>query len=463
MSLLIIADDLSGAADCAIGFASAGHRTVVTLDGTRALGVNGAVEVIATDTDTRRASPEAAARRTVEAWRTLHTPGRRLYKKIDSTLRGNWAAEVAALQPLAGLAIVAPAFPATGRTTRGARVFVNDAPLETTDTWQLENAGQRADIAERLRAAGLSTATLGFDAQRDTHASLVRAVEEHMRRGAQALVIDARTSEDLAAIAQATASMDEALFWVGSGGLAREMASLPGLLDAFANRHAAWQAPAGLFEPAPGQPSHASHTPDPSRTSRGVSGSSAVSSAVSPSGPHQDGPILVLVGTLSTVSDAQCAMLRDDAGIDELVVAPAILRAGPGHAQWSALQARIGTHLASQADLLLRIGRDDLFDPSQGAHLSAALGHLIAPHFGKIGSLIATGGETARAALHATGVDSLELIAEVEPGVAIGRPLDAHTREGRAHQPRIVTKAGAFGTGQSLHAAWRHLRESTHV
>lgn len=32
MSMLIIADDLSGAADCAIGFASAGYRTVVTLD-----------------------------------------------------------------------------------------------------------------------------------------------------------------------------------------------------------------------------------------------------------------------------------------------------------------------------------------------------------------------------------------------------------------------------------------------
>ena len=29
MKILILADDLSGAADCAIGFASAGHRTVV--------------------------------------------------------------------------------------------------------------------------------------------------------------------------------------------------------------------------------------------------------------------------------------------------------------------------------------------------------------------------------------------------------------------------------------------------
>ncbi|CAB3789468.1 four-carbon acid sugar kinase family protein [Pararobbsia alpina] len=429
-SLLIIADDLSGAADCAIGFASAGHRTVVTLDSTRAPNTHAAIDVIATDTDTRRSSPEAAARHTVDAWRTLHTPGRRLYKKIDSTLRGNWAAEVAALQPFAGLAIVAPAFPATGRTTRGARVFVNGSPLETTDTWQLENAGQRADIAERLGNAGLSTAVLALDAARDTRESLVRAVAMHAMRGIQALIVDTQTSKDLALLAQASAAMDEALFWVGSAGLAREMALLPDLFGASANGHAA---------------SHVSPA------------------SPAPSALQQSGPILVLVGTLSAVSDAQCAMLRDAAGIAELVVAPAVLRAGPEHMQWPALQARIGAHLASQADLLLRIGRDDLFDPAQGAHLSTALGHLIAPHFGKIGGLIATGGETARAALHATGIDSLELVAEVEPGVAIGRPLDARTREGHAHRPCIVTKAGAFGTAQSLHAAWRHLRDSTYV
>ncbi|WP_277621799.1 four-carbon acid sugar kinase family protein, partial [Caballeronia zhejiangensis] len=31
-SLLIVADDLSGAADCAIAFAAAGRKTVVSLD-----------------------------------------------------------------------------------------------------------------------------------------------------------------------------------------------------------------------------------------------------------------------------------------------------------------------------------------------------------------------------------------------------------------------------------------------
>jgi len=102
MSLLIIADDLSGAADCAIGFASAGRSTVVTLaPGAATSGTAHTAQILAADTDTRRLTPQEAAQRSAEAWQALQAPGRRLYKKIDSTLRGNWAAEVAALQSLA--------------------------------------------------------------------------------------------------------------------------------------------------------------------------------------------------------------------------------------------------------------------------------------------------------------------------------------------------------------------------
>ena len=71
--------------------------------------------------------------------------------------------------------------------------------------------------------------------------------------------------------------------------------------------------------------------------------------------------------------------------------------------------------------------------------------------------MIHTGGETARAMLSAVGVSGVELIAEIEPGVAIGKPVEA-----RASQPhlRIVTKAGAFGTDHALFAAWRYLHEA---
>ena len=70
-----------------------------------------------------------------------------LYKKIDSTLRGNFAVEIAAARrscdgllahggadnarvPAPPLAIVVPAFPATRCPTHGGRMLLQGTPLE---------------------------------------------------------------------------------------------------------------------------------------------------------------------------------------------------------------------------------------------------------------------------------------------------------------------------------------------
>ncbi|MCL9826320.1 four-carbon acid sugar kinase family protein [Ralstonia solanacearum] len=131
--LLILADDLSGAADCAVAGVRAGLRSAVML---RADGAPPAADVLALDTDTRRAGAPDAAARQLAAWQALARPATRLYKKIDSTLRGNVAAEVAALVPVAGLAVVAPAFPAAGRTTRNARQWLHGVAVEETEVWR---------------------------------------------------------------------------------------------------------------------------------------------------------------------------------------------------------------------------------------------------------------------------------------------------------------------------------------
>ncbi|PMV89833.1 MULTISPECIES: four-carbon acid sugar kinase family protein [unclassified Pseudomonas] len=411
MRILIIADDLSGAADCAIGFASVGMQTVVTLD---PLNDEADAQVIAADTDTRRLPPARAAERTVAAFKALHKPGQRLYKKIDSTLRGNWAAEVAALQPLAGLAIVAPAFPATGRTLRGGRVFVNGQPLENTDTWKLENADRPADVEAMLIAAGLSTATLDLDTLRGNEKALERHIAEIAGNGTQALIVDAQTEDDLLTLARLTASMDQPLFWIGSGGLAREIASLPDLSEARFT----------TIEPATLEKSQA--------------------------------PILILVGSLSGVCERQCERLKERGGVSELVIPPEVLRQGTTHGDWSLWQSRIGEQLDGWSDLLLRIGRDEAFDPQEGGQLSTMLAVLVEPHFAKVGGLIATGGETARAILTTVGIDSLQLLTEIEAGVAFARP----TVSRQGHRPGIVTKAGAFGTDNALYAAWQHLSDS---
>src|SRR5919206_4013026 len=90
----VIADDLTGAADCGIAFAAAGLPTFV------AVGVAPApasAQVVAVDTDTRRGGAADAAERTRAAAAQAVAQGARvLYKKIDSTLRGHVGAEIAA-------------------------------------------------------------------------------------------------------------------------------------------------------------------------------------------------------------------------------------------------------------------------------------------------------------------------------------------------------------------------------
>jgi D-threonate/D-erythronate kinase len=415
-SLLIIADDLSGAADCAIAFAAAGRRTVVSLDARAP--EQAAIEsatVIAADTDTRRLTPADAATRIASVWQALRAPGRRLYKKIDSTLRGNWTAEVAALAPFAGPAIVTPAFPATGRTVRDGRVIVRGVPLEDTETWQLENAGQDAALRAMLEAVGLRTAHVSLDTLRDDPVRVGAIIASAPADGIGAIVVDAETSDDLATLARITASSDAAFFWVGSGGLSRELAALP---DFFA---------------------------DDARAS--------LNHALDHAHRAAKGPLLALVGSLSAISERQCALLREEAGIAEFIVPPAVLRDGATHPQWPTWQARIEACVVANEDSIVRIGRDDAFDPAEGARLSTALAALIAPHFAQLGGLIATGGETARAMLAAANLGSLELVREIEAGVALGRPASGGG-------PAIVTKAGAFGSEHALLGAYRHLRNT---
>jgi D-threonate/D-erythronate kinase len=232
----------------------------------------------------------------------------------------------------------------------------------------------------------------------------------------QALVVDTQTEAALHALAQVTLAGSGAWFWVGSGGLAREIASV-------ARRQAA----------AVADDDTDTDTRPPT---------------------HSNAPVLILVGSLSAVSERQCAMLRERGGVKEQIVPPAMLREGRPHDGWLEWQARIGATLSAGEDLLLRIGRDDAFDPAEGARLSQALADLVGPHVAKTGGLIATGGETARAILTTAGIGGLQLVAEVEAGVAIARPLG----EALAHRPGIVTKAGAFGTDRALYAAWRRLR-----
>jgi uncharacterized protein YgbK (DUF1537 family) len=132
VEVAVIADDLTGAADCGVQFARAGYRTAIAFGG-EPMPPSGEVNAVVVDTDSRLLSPELARERVLEAGGALK--GVRIsYKKLDSTLRGPVAAELSAALAASGRprAVVAPAFPGAGRTTAGGVQLVHGVPIHET-------------------------------------------------------------------------------------------------------------------------------------------------------------------------------------------------------------------------------------------------------------------------------------------------------------------------------------------
>ena len=142
--LRLIADDLTGTLDTAAGFTGLCGAIPVAWPEAPSAGATGCLAI---DSGTRELSPEAAAR-IVGGLAPRLRDADIAFKKVDSLLRGPWAAELAAVMRLGAWerCVVAPAFPYQGRRTEGGRQHAR-----RSGGWEPVSG----DIAEALRAAGL--------------------------------------------------------------------------------------------------------------------------------------------------------------------------------------------------------------------------------------------------------------------------------------------------------------------
>ena len=183
MNDYFIADDLSGALDAAAAFHRTGRVVCVPLDPADWTAAEPG-EITGLSTETRNAPPAAAAIAVAAAIARGRKLGARLiYKKIDSTLRGPVAAELAAV--LGALPdtrlLFAPANPAVGRTVRDGVLLVHGRPVHETDFGR----DPVSPVSEsRLRAllAGLPAGSIEIPDTADA-ADLDRAVTDQMTRG----------------------------------------------------------------------------------------------------------------------------------------------------------------------------------------------------------------------------------------------------------------------------------------
>lgn len=216
--LFVVADDLSGAADCGIACVHAGVSAIVSLSTPEA---PVQTDVLALDADTR-VMPESTAVEYMGQLVRRHAAEASilLYQKIDSTLRGHIGAELSAVLRArrsivpGAIAMLAPAFPSAGRTTVNGLQLLHGVPLHETEMWRHAGLTGESSVEGRLSGSGLRCRHLGLDAIRSGKDQTM--AELHTMAGsADVMICDAESDGDLEAIAYATASLGERAVWVG--------------------------------------------------------------------------------------------------------------------------------------------------------------------------------------------------------------------------------------------------------
>jgi D-threonate/D-erythronate kinase len=200
LDCLLLADDLTGACDAAVHFAMRGIRPAVVLvaRGTSDAGAR----MLAISTESRDLAADEIRRALFAAAAEFRADGAaRVFKKIDSTLRGNAGVEIAAAMEAfdCDAAVVCPAFPKVHRVVERGHLRVRNAPEFTP-----------IEVAGRLQLqAGLACSHIRPE-----------GIAATLSAGARMVSVEASCDLDLDCIAAAILPMGRRVLWAGSGGLA---------------------------------------------------------------------------------------------------------------------------------------------------------------------------------------------------------------------------------------------------
>lgn len=407
-SILIIADDLTGAADSAVQFRQAGFSTMVLarLAGRQALLKHS--QVISLSLNTRDASATTVRR----VWQR-HAPtvtglahGALVYQKIDSTLRGHPALEVRLLLGYLGAsaALIAPAFPKLGRQTIDGVHRVYGVPLAETEFARPHTRAQATSRLPELFTAGSHEPSIHLplqiiEAGPDT---VARWLQQYLDEPCRLITADTANEQHLDILTQAALPYVGRLLLVGSAGWAERLA--------LACRE---------------------------RLAYG----------------HSRPGVLGVVGSLSAVATRQ-VQAAAQAGVTVVQCPSTATSAMPGETaqNWQSV-----THM-------LRSGRAAILwtHPGDGRSTTDRAGQRVLRALAEtvreilattpVSGLAIVGGDTAHAVFRALHASGLVLAGEVTPGLPYGRLLDGPF----AGLP-TATKAGGFGADTALHECLQFL------
>lgn len=417
--IAVIADDLTGASDSGVQFARKGLRTQVIFDWLGLSDGKDSLDTVVIDTDSRSIPGSMAYDRVSQAAYVLKQKGfTSIYKKLDSTLRGNLGQEIKAVMDVYGFeaAAVVPAFPRIGRTTVDGKHYLNGVPVHETEIGRdPKTPVQEADIKKLLAAqSDQSSISIDLSTLRGGQAAVQRCIEKALVQHVKLLIFDAETEEDMQMLARLVPVYDQRFLWVGSAGFAE-------------------------------------YLPVSAKVNENLSNPEFTDS----------NPAMLVAGSLSEVTREQVIAVNEQPDVVAVEMDPlAILASSETRSkEINRCVAELTRGVAKGFDASLHAGSSKeqvKLAKELGECLgldSTSVSNLISDALGEITSklaatsslagLVLTGGDTAKAVCRHLGVHGIELVQEVEPGIPLGRLLGGR-------QLMAVTKAGAFGTRHSL-------------
>lgn len=225
----VIADDFTGACDAGVQFRKHGLRTVVLTRMGDLLSLR-SYDVIVIDSESRNDKPHIAYKKVRRITAHLRDAESKIglsliYKKIDSTLRGNVGAELSAiideLNPNA--VMVAPAFPEMNRISLGGQLLVNGIPLEKTDfAHDPIKPVKTSYIPDIIREQfNGEVGIIPLSKVREGVEPLTQAARGLIKENFRVIVVDAESTDDLRVIAKAALNLGA--LPCGSAGLAESV------------------------------------------------------------------------------------------------------------------------------------------------------------------------------------------------------------------------------------------------
>jgi len=230
--IYVIADDLTGANDTGVQFAKKGYNTMVsTFNKQLTIIIPDNLDVFVIDTETRELEGKTARKILRNILKKLNiNKNDMIYKKVDSTLRGNVGVEIEEIMNILkkDICIFSSSLPSQQRMTVGGYLIVNQKPLGLS-----EYSSNHLDQGENSFIPFLLKKQTDFPVGQIDLKDVVKGQEtilskinELSQKGNKIIVIDSTNEEHLKDIFASGLKFDGPVLFSGSAGLANHFPNI---------------------------------------------------------------------------------------------------------------------------------------------------------------------------------------------------------------------------------------------